>query len=271
MIVPKLPPFDRAILAAGVRWLLRTDQPATAVLQHHGPSRRGTDLDYSFCPIGPPHMPVVAVTDRTLNEPSPDLMKTVAAELTRLGAAVSRQWVGGAQAMLWASSGLAVPAHPSLVAAVDRYHGGCPKHQTVFCSREVPACSWYRDGNALVREPLWPVRRPDGRIYRPRKIVAHAIEEDFEITRVLVTGTHDEQRAYRLAKKLIEDEVGHGVEPVNPGRGWWRDGMEHGNPCWVADDDRGAAGVLFCKFKSIPPAEPETGIGSRSNPIGDHR
>lgn len=267
--MPKLPPFDRAILAAGVRWLLRTDQPVTAVLQHHGLNRKGTDLTYSFIPIGPPHPPIVAVTDRTLNEPSTELVKAVASELIWLRAPVSKQWVGSAQGMLWQSFGLTVPAHPSLVAAVDRYHAGCPKHQTVFCSPEDQACGWYRDGNALVREPLWPVQRPDGRIYRPRKIVAHAIEDDYEITRVLVTGTHDEDRAYRLARSLIEAEVGHGVEPANPGRGWWRDGMEHGNPCWVADDNRGAAGVLFCKFKSVPPVEPETGIDSRSNPIGD--
>lgn len=254
MTTTRLPSLDRAILAAGVRWLLNTGQPDGAILQHHGEQRRGTDLTYSFCPIGPPHTPVVAVTNRTLNELSPELIKAVSIELARLGAPVSRQWTGGAQAMLWSSFGLAVPAHPSLVAAVDRYLAHCPKHQALFCgwqgrTADEQACTWYRDGNALVREPLWPVQRPDGRIYRPRKIVGYLLDDEFEVTGVLVTGTHDEQRAYRLARSILEDEIGPGVEPALPAVGWWRSGYENGRPTWITDDVRGAG---RCPVLEIP-------------------
>jgi hypothetical protein len=96
------------------------------------------------------------------------------------------------------------------------------------------------------------ITRPDGRPYRARKVTAHALstEDDF-LSGVLVTGTHDHDRALKLARTLVRTELGEGYEPVCSGGGWWRDGMECGERCWVADDERGAAGVLFGKIEEV--------------------
>lgn len=97
---------------------------------------------------------------------------------------------------------------------------------------------------------LPPVRRQDGRMYWPRKITAHVLAgEDEVICGVLVTGTHDEARALPLARDLVTRELGGGYGPVLSGCGWWRDGFGGGRRCWVTDEERGAAGVLFGRIE----------------------
>jgi hypothetical protein len=94
------------------------------------------------------------------------------------------------------------------------------------------------------------ITRPNGRPYRPRKVTAHALADDDDfLSGVLVTGTHDRNRALELARVLVGRELGSGYEPVYSGGGWWRDGMEGGERRWVADDERGQAGVLFGKIE----------------------
>ncbi|MDQ2874825.1 MAG: hypothetical protein M3Y33_08545 [Actinomycetota bacterium] len=94
--------------------------------------------------------------------------------------------------------------------------------------------------------------RPNGKPYRPRKVVARFLSGDApdydEFSGVIVTGTHDQERAATLARALVASEFGEGYEPVYSGGGWWHDGMEHGQRCWVADDERGQAGVIFGKI-----------------------
>lgn len=100
---------------------------------------------------------------------------------------------------------------------------------------------------------LPPITRPDGRIYRPRAIKAHVLaDEDDIMCGVMVTGTHDEERAASLARVLVASELGRGYEPVYSGCGWWRDGFECGRRCWVTDEVRGAAGVLFGRIEECP-------------------
>lgn len=94
------------------------------------------------------------------------------------------------------------------------------------------------------------IMRPNGRPYRPRKVIAHALSDEYDwLSGVLVTGTHDQDRALRLARALVSQELGPDYEPVYAGGGWWRDGMEGGERRWVADDERGQAGVLFGKIE----------------------
>jgi hypothetical protein len=79
--------------------------------------------------------------------------------------------------------------------------------------------------------------------------VAHELVDDDEIiSGVLVTGTHDPEQALKLARDLVRQQLGSGCEPAEPGCGWWRDGFDAGRRCWVADDEHGAAGVLFWKI-----------------------
>jgi hypothetical protein len=97
---------------------------------------------------------------------------------------------------------------------------------------------------------LPPIRRQDGRLYRPRKVTAHVLAEDGDLMcGVIVTGTHDAGRALRLARDLVARELGTGYEPVLSGCGWWRNGYEGGRRCWVTDEERGAAGVLFGRIE----------------------
>jgi len=101
-------------------------------------------------------------------------------------------------------------------------------------------------------DTLPAIQRPDGRLYRPRKVVAHSFSDDLDfISGVIVTGTHDRDRALKVAQELIDVHLGTGYRPVWSGNGWWRDGMENGQRCWVADDERGQAGVLFGKIEEV--------------------
>lgn len=90
------------------------------------------------------------------------------------------------------------------------------------------------------------ITRPNGKVYRPRKLVAHAWEDQhgYAGAGAVVFGTHDENRARPLALRVC----GHwyGTTSVRViGSAWWRDGYEHGERCWVADDEAGRAGVMF--------------------------
>ena len=91
--------------------------------------------------------------------------------------------------------------------------------------------------------------RPNGRIYRPRKVVGYAWENpddlssDF-ISGVIVLGTHDVERARTLACSL--GRYWFGLDhAIRPHVGWFRDGFEYGVRCWVDDPVTGRAGVMF--------------------------
>lgn len=90
------------------------------------------------------------------------------------------------------------------------------------------------------------ITRPDGRPYRPRTITAHAVtDDDGVLTGVMVLGTHDPGRALPLADRYVAWQFDAGYTAAGPVTGWWRDGFDGGQRCWVTDEVRGRAGVWF--------------------------
>jgi hypothetical protein len=96
---------------------------------------------------------------------------------------------------------------------------------------------------------LSPITRPNGKVYRPRKIRAIYCENDCAGRRdsVIVLGTHDVTVAmpiaigearYRISSSTyLFDAVGE--------VGWWREAIERGERVVIYDDVRGAAGIRF--------------------------
>ena len=100
---------------------------------------------------------------------------------------------------------------------------------------------------------LEQIRRPKGKLYRPRKVIAYCVSDaDDCVTGIVVFGTHDPDRALALARELAADQVGRGAEPGDPVTVWWRDGFEGGYRMWVTDEERGRAGVWFREIEESP-------------------
>lgn len=90
------------------------------------------------------------------------------------------------------------------------------------------------------------IERPNGKLYRPRKISARILaDEDGIESSVLVTGTHDIGRALIIARAVAHQCVGADCEPGSPELGWWREAIRNHDPFWEWDEARGAAGVMF--------------------------
>jgi hypothetical protein len=121
-------------------------------------------------------------------------------------------------------------------------------------------------------KPLPPIRRPDGRLYRPRRIVVIPWDDWHGSSGALVLGTQD----IGHARVLAEAECRYRWDSY-AGRaalGWWRDGFENGERAWVWDVVRGRAGVSF-RAQDVPwqpiPAPPEVWyrVGWPRPPIRD--
>ncbi len=87
------------------------------------------------------------------------------------------------------------------------------------------------------------ITRPNGKPYRPRRVIAQVVGEEDE--GVLILGTHDLARAQILADQMAEYVAGKGYVAVGPWRGWFRDGFRLGRREWITDEERGRAGVCF--------------------------
>lgn len=95
---------------------------------------------------------------------------------------------------------------------------------------------------------LAPVERPDGRLYRPRKLRTRIIwtgvcagDES-----VIVLGTHDPEAACWHAHLALQYSPLSGCALSEQwSRGWWRDSIRDGEPYLDWDTKRGAAGVRF--------------------------
>jgi hypothetical protein len=151
------------VLRAGLVWLYSTEQPGDALIQHHGVDAGAVgNRRYKFMPRGSDRLPVVVVNVAATvrNERTSDLqnplgereLDDLADVVTRVGAefgAVATQTWNGHPAHT-GSVQLGTPAHPSLLAAVDRYHRGCPEHRpsSVFCG-----CGWYQAGHGRMVLP----------------------------------------------------------------------------------------------------------------------
>lgn len=93
-----------------------------------------------------------------------------------------------------------------------------------------------------------PVRRPNGKLYKPRiGVTVHEIDSDGDgfATGVLVLGTHDQERAQTLADHVAQRVAGAGFVAAGPEAGWYRDSIARGERQWVTDEVRGRAGILF--------------------------
>ncbi|MGW7617363.1 hypothetical protein ACWGLG_16155 [Streptomyces antimycoticus] len=157
-------PALAAVLDAGLRWLYEAEQPADAWAQHHGePIAAGGNRTYSFVPVGARKLPVVVVNVAKVewidngpnqlmtpaNPLEPGELEEIAAELECRGFPVQTTWNG--HPGVTGSVGLTRPAHPSQVAAVERYVAGCQQHpkRSVFCE-----CETWRAGFRRVVRPV---------------------------------------------------------------------------------------------------------------------
>lgn len=152
------------ILDTGLNWLYDTVQPDDSHQQHHGIVLHLPEANrwYGFCPDGAQHLPVVSVDvlkpewiDNGFNRPSTlanplgaDELPALAEELRRRGFESFGTWNGHPGPT--GSVGLTRKPHPTLVAAVDRYHRGCTVHpeRRVFCD-----CDAWNAGFTLIVRP----------------------------------------------------------------------------------------------------------------------
>lgn len=100
------------------------------------------------------------------------------------------------------------------------------------------------------------ITRPNGSIYRPRKIRTQILGNEDETTGVVVLGTHDLADARARAQAAVS-ELNDGIDyrflirPSDPGkRVWYRQklwGFYEDAPLYgyESDEERGAAGVEF--------------------------
>jgi hypothetical protein len=95
---------------------------------------------------------------------------------------------------------------------------------------------------------LLPIERPNGKIYRPRKIRAIYCENHHgQRDSVIVLGTHDVIGALDTAALEAQYRAGHAdilIDAVGE-IGWWREAIERGERVVIDDDVRGAAGVRY--------------------------
>jgi hypothetical protein len=90
------------------------------------------------------------------------------------------------------------------------------------------------------------ITRPNGKPYRPRKVIAAAVcDEDESLAGVIVLGTHDLAVAQTLADRYAAWQLGSGTVAADPLLGWYRDGLVNGQRCWITDEARGRAGIWF--------------------------
>lgn len=172
----------RSALFAGMAWFYDITQPAEAVLQHHGVHLwhdPDANRQITAVPRGASGQPVLVVdlihmatNDQfELTNPLGDHgleFWTALVDQAAIGwgtwVAQLWNWTGASdQPLPTGSVALSREASPSLHAAVDRYHRGCPEHPYVpgvtnteagvFCR-----CGWFETGNELMVPPHWPTQ-----------------------------------------------------------------------------------------------------------------
>jgi hypothetical protein len=106
-------------------------------------------------------------------------------------------------------------------------------------------------------DALPAIERPNGKLYRPRKVDAVGLGNEDEITHILVFGTHNKDFAEAHAAPDLErlsDEFYYSdfrLQISGPGKqGWYRRdlaGFEDDAPIYVFAEDpkTGRAGVMF--------------------------
>lgn len=109
------------------------------------------------------------------------------------------------------------------------------------------------------------ITRPNGKPYRPRKVVAWRWENDDaypvdEGCGAVVLGTHDTERARALADSAIKRWFDGDLIAAKPEVGWFRLGYQGGDLTWLHDEIHGRAGVMFTA--DYPPSSNTEGASS---------
>lgn len=148
----------------GLNWLYTTEQADDeSIVSHHGiyaPVVEGRR--YGFIPSGARARPVIVVevakpryneslsNPKLLNPLEPGEMAVLQARIETWEHEIDSCWNGDGYAS--GSVGLATPAHPSLLAALERQRKGCPDHpKQILCSWD--GCPWHRTHIAKLQVP----------------------------------------------------------------------------------------------------------------------
>lgn len=119
---------------------------------------------------------------------------------------------------------------------------------------------------------LTAITRPNGTPYRPQKLTAYAVTDEYEvIAGVVVFGTHDPGRAQALADELVARDVDQGYTAADPVTVWWRDGFECGRRAWITDEEHGRGGVWFREIVERTPADLAVGRKDATPEDSDER
>ena len=95
---------------------------------------------------------------------------------------------------------------------------------------------------------LAPVTRPNGKVYRPRKIVTWSWENEGypdDECGAVVLGTHDAEKAKMLADHAVKRWFDDALIATKPEVAWFRLGYLSGVLTWLRDPVNGRAGVMF--------------------------
>ena len=95
--------------------------------------------------------------------------------------------------------------------------------------------------------PLVPITRPNGKLYRPRKITTEPWENPYDDSEIgaLVFGTHDIEAARPLATQVIQWAYDPTFVAGRARLRWLSDKIRNGDPVWVDDAEHGRACVCF--------------------------
>jgi len=152
-------------LQAGLEWLYTTEQDdEESIVSHHGINAPVVEgRRYMFVPSGfhPVAAPVIVVTvadpqytgplfhQKLVNPLEPGEVAGLQAQMQEWGYEVHSRWNGEHET---GSVGLATPAHPSLLAALERQRKGCPDHpKQILCRWD--GCPWWITHLAKLRRP----------------------------------------------------------------------------------------------------------------------
>lgn len=106
---------------------------------------------------------------------------------------------------------------------------------------------------------LEPITRPNGKVYRPRKVVTWKWENEGypnDDCGVVVLGTQDLDRALKAADRAIKFWYDTDLVPANPEVNWFRLGYSYGDLVWLRDETSGRAGVMFTADYPAAPQHP---------------
>jgi len=150
---------------AGLNWLYTIEQDdSESIVSHHGinapvvEGRRYRFIPSGFNPVGAPVI-VVSVAkphytgpldnQELANPLQPGEFTQLQAQVQDCGHEIHSTWNGEGET---GSIGLATPAHPTLLAALERNRQGCPDHpKQILCSWD--GCPWHSTHIAKLQVP----------------------------------------------------------------------------------------------------------------------